>query len=130
MNPGPEFGLRARTRSFAHAFRGLAALMATQPNAWIHGVATLGVVGGALWLGVTQVEGALLALAVASVWAAEAFNTAVESLGDAIATAHDERIGRAKDVAAAAVLVTAFGAVGVGLFVFGPKLLRLAASAD
>ena len=48
----------------------------------------------------------------------------LEFLGDAVTEEHDERIGRAKDVAAAGVLLTALGATGIGLIVFLPYLLR------
>jgi diacylglycerol kinase (ATP) len=115
---------RARLRSFRFAFRGLA-LLAREPNAWIHAAATLAVAGLAAALGVGRHDAALLALAVAGVWVAEAFNTALEAACDATAPAPDPRIARAKDAAAGAVLLAALGAVAVGLLVLGPPLLAL-----
>lgn len=119
---------RARARSFRFALRGLA-LLAREPNAWIHAAATVAVAVLALALGIGARDGALLALAVAAVWAAEGLNTAVEAACDAAAPRPDPRVARAKDVAAAAVLLAALGAVAVGLLVLGPPLLaRLAAA--
>ncbi|MDX1648405.1 MAG: diacylglycerol kinase [Myxococcota bacterium] len=119
---------RARARSFRFAFRGLA-LLAREPNAWIHAAATAAVAALALGLGVGARDGALLALAVGLVWTAEAMNTALEAACDAAAPRVDPRVARAKDLAAGAVLLAALGAVAVGLLVLGPPLLARLASA-
>ena len=117
------FSVAARRRSFAHAFRGVAALLASQHNAWIHALATVVVAAAGFALGVTRLEWALLALAVGGVWSAEAFNTAVEWLADVVSPDHHPLIGGAKDVAAAGVLLASAAAVGVGLLVFLPHLI-------
>ncbi|MCI0887942.1 MAG: diacylglycerol kinase family protein, partial [Chloroflexi bacterium] len=59
------------------------------------------------------------------VLASEAFNTAQEFLADAVQPNHDSLIGRAKDVAAGAVLLTSLGAAAVGLLIFLPHVLRM-----
>ena len=118
----PGFSVAARARSFGHAFRGLALLLASQHNAWIHAVATLAVLVAGLVLGVSRLEWALLLLAIGGVWSAEALNTAVEWLADVVSPDHDARVGRAKDLAAAAVLLAAAAASGVGLLVFAPRV--------
>lgn len=114
--------LRGRIQSFRFAGRGLA-LMAREPNAWIHAAATAAVVALAVALGVTRRDGALLGLAITAVWVAEALNTALEAACDASAPDPDPRVARAKDAAAGAVLLAALGAVAVGLLVLGPPLL-------
>ena len=116
-------GLAARARSFRHAFRGVATLFVTQPNAWIHAAATAAVLALAGWLGLARHDFALLTLAIACVWAAEAANTALEHLADVVSPRLHEGIRKAKDVAAAAVLLAAVGAAIVGLLVMGPPLL-------
>ncbi len=113
---------RQRATSFGHALRGLRHLLATEPNARIHAVATLAVVALAVACRLVRWEWAALALATGSVWAAEALNTAVELLADEVTQERRERIGRAKDVAAAGVLATALAAAVVGLVVFVPHL--------
>lgn len=115
--------LAGRVRSFACAGRGVWALVRTQRNAWIHAVATVGVVVAGAVLRVSREEWCLLVLAMGLVWAAEGINTAVEALADTISTAPDARIGRAKDIAAGGVLLAAVAAVVVGSLVFGPRIV-------
>jgi diacylglycerol kinase (ATP) len=117
------FSLRARARSFGHAFRGVARLLATQHNAWIHALATVVVIGLAIVLDLGRTEWLALLVAVAMVWVAEAFNTAIEDLCDRVSLEFDPLIGHAKDVAAGGVLIAAGSAALIGLLVLGPPLL-------
>ncbi len=122
----PEgFSVRKRGRSFQFAFRGVAGVLRTQHNAWIHAAATVAVVVAGLLFGVSLLEWGMLVLAIAAVWSAEAFNTAVETLGDAVSADQHPMVGRAKDAAAGAVLIAALGAAIIGLLVFVPRLLRM-----
>ena len=123
----PSSYLNGRARSFGHAFRGLKALLQTQPNARIHALATTLVVAAGAFLGLSTFEWALVALAVAGVWVAEALNTSIEFLVDLASPELHPLAAKAKDVAAGAVLVAAIGAAVVGGFVFGPYLLHLLA---
>ena len=111
-----------RVGSIVWAGRGVWELVRGQRNAWIHAVATVGVVGAGWFLGVGREEWCLLVLAMGLVWAAEGINTAVEALADAVAPGHDERVGRAKDLAAGGVLLAAIAAAVVGAVVFLPRL--------
>ena len=117
--------LSVRLHSVGHAVRGLALLVRDEPNARIHALATvLVLVAGAL-LRLSPTEWGLIALALACVWAAEALNTAIETLVDLISPERQPLAGKAKDVAAGAVLLAACGSVVIGLLVFVPHLLRL-----
>ena len=64
-----------------------------------------------------------MVLAIIAVWTAEALNTAFEALCNVASPEFHPLVERAKDVAAGAVLISAIGAVVVGLLVFGPRLL-------
>jgi diacylglycerol kinase (ATP) len=119
-----SFSLIRRAQSFRFAWRGLVAVARNQHNAWIHGGATVLALVAGLALRLSAGEWALLVLAIAGVWAAEAFNTAVEVLGDALAPNDHPLVGKAKDVAAGAVLVTAVAAAAVGLLVLVPRALQ------
>jgi len=119
--------LTGRLRSFGHAFRGLKVLLQTQLNARIHALATVLVVAAGALVRISLTEWALIALAIACVWAAEALNTALEFLVDLVSPDLHPLAAKAKDVAAAAVLVAAAGALVVGGLVFGPYALRLLA---
>ena len=67
-------------------------------------------------------EWAWSVLALTLVWTAEAFNTAVERLGDAISVDPHPKIGAAKDAAAAAVLICIVGSAIILLNIFWPRL--------
>jgi diacylglycerol kinase len=115
--------MTGRVRSFACAFRGVWTLLSTQMNARIHLLATVVVVVLGIVTGLSALEWALLVIAISMVWAAEGLNSALEFLADHTAPEWHETVGRAKDVAAGAVLLTALGAVAIGLIVFVPHLL-------
>lgn len=117
------FSLTARARSFVYAGRGLRYLVATQHNAWIHLVAAAVVVSAGVYFGLSRGEWAWLLLAIGLVLAAEAMNTAIETLADAVSPEFNAGVGRAKDVAAAAVLILAITAAMLGALVFLPHIL-------
>jgi diacylglycerol kinase (ATP) len=115
------FDLGGRLRSFANAGRGLRVLL-QEPNARIQlGVATA-VVPLAFWLDLGRSDWALLVLAIGFVLAAEAANTALEALADRVAPERHPLVGKAKDLAAGAVLLAACAAARVGLLIRGPPL--------
>lgn len=116
------FELRSRLKSFQYAFRGLAHMLATQHNAWIHAFMTLAVLAAGLVFSISAAEWCWLILAMTSVWTAEAMNTAFELLCDATTKDFHPVVGQAKDVAAGAVLLTAIGALLIGLVIFVPHL--------
>ena len=118
-----DYSLRARAQSFVDAGRGVAALLANEPNARIHLVAAVAAVALGAWLGLGASEWCWITVAIAGVWVAEAINSALEALADAVHPARDPRIGRAKDLAAGAVLVAAIAAAVIGALLFGPRLL-------
>ncbi len=118
------FSLAQRARSFKFAANGVWLTLATQHNAWIHAVATLAVILAGWFLRIGRGDWCLILLACAAVWIAEALNTAIEFLADATTKEFNARIGKAKDVAAGAVLIAAIAAILVGGAVFGPYLVR------
>jgi diacylglycerol kinase (ATP) len=123
--PDRPFEFTGRLRSFKFALRGLAVMLRSQHNAWIHAVATLLVIAAGLWLRLSAADWCWIVLAVVSVWTAEALNTAFEFLADVASPDFHPTVAKAKDVAAGAVLVTAVGAVVIGLLVLGPRLLEV-----
>jgi diacylglycerol kinase (ATP) len=114
-----------RIRSIGFAVRGIRIMLASQHNAWIHAAATVVVGVGGVVLGLSWAEWCWIVLAVVAVWTAEALNTAFEFLTDVASPSFHPIAGKAKDVAAGAVLLAAVGAVIIGGLVFGPKLLAL-----
>jgi diacylglycerol kinase len=119
----PEGLWRRRVASFGHAGRGVWSALRSEVHLRFHAVATMVVIGLGFYYGISRLEWALVALAAASVWAAELVNTAIEALTDLASPAWHPLAGKAKDVAAGAVLLAALGAVAVGALVFGPHII-------
>ena len=117
--------IKKRIKSFGFAFKGVATLFKTQPNARIHLMAILLVTVAGFLLKVSTTEWCFIVMSFALVLAAEALNTAVEFVVDLVSPDYHPLAGKAKDVAAAAVLITAIGAVIIGIIIFLPKLLVL-----
>jgi diacylglycerol kinase (ATP) len=113
-----------RLRSVRYALRGIRVMIASQQNAWIHAIATVVVAVLGVWLGLSTAEWSWIVLAVIAVWTAEALNTAFEFLTDVASPAFHPLAGKAKDVAAGAVLISAVGSILIGLLVLGPHILR------
>ena len=113
---------RRRLLSFKYAFQGLWYLFRTQPNARIHLAALIVAVSAGLFFSISPLEWAAVALASALVLSMEALNTAIEALTDLVSPDYHPLAGRAKDLAAGAVLLSAIGAAVVGGIVFLPKI--------
>jgi diacylglycerol kinase len=116
--------LERRVRSFGYAWKGLVWLIRCQPNAQIHLVATICAVAVGSWLQITSIEWCAVLIVTGLVWSAEAVNSALELLADHLAPDEHPLVGRAKDVAAGGVLAAAMVAIGVGVVVFGPRLVE------
>ena len=101
-------------------------MLASQHNTRIHLLATVCACGLGLLIGISRLEWVAIAVAIVMVWVAEALNTAFEFLCDVASPEFHPLIQKAKDVAAAAVLLSAAGAAVIGLIVFVPHLLRIA----
>ncbi len=117
--------LKQRIKSFSYAFKGVKILFGTQTHAKIHAVAAFLVIWAGWYFRISAVEWCLIIICIASVMAAEGVNTALETLTDLVSPDFHVLAGRAKDVAAGAVLLLAVGAAIVGVIIFLPKILSL-----
>ena len=122
LPPSPRDLLRRRAASFGHAFRGVAAALRSEVHLRFHAAATVVVIGLGFYFTISRTEWALVALAVGTVWTAELVNTAVEALTDLVSPEYHVLAGKAKDVAAGAVLVAALAALVVGALLFAPRI--------
>ncbi len=113
---------RQRLTSFGHAANGVRLLLAGEPHALLHALATILVVVLAIVLDISRQDWQALMLTVALVWLAEGMNTALEHLCDAAVPEQHPLIGKAKDVAAGAVLICAGFAVVMAGVIFLPYL--------
>src|SRR5258708_37436326 len=81
-------------RSFGYAFEGLAMLLRTQPNFWVHVLAACAAVGLGIWLRLGAAELALIVLVSALVLIIESINTALEALCDLVSPEHHPLVKR------------------------------------
>ncbi len=119
------FQLSGRIRSFKYAFSGIWTMLKSQHNAWIHACATIAAVTAGFVFGISTAEWCWLVLAIIAVWMAEALNTAIEFLADVASPEFHPLVKKSKDVAAGAVLISAIGAIIIGIIIIGPHVLRL-----
>lgn len=110
--------------SLRYAVAGLWDVIHTQRNFRIHLLFAGAVIIVGSWLGVTRQEWASLCLSIGRVLVAEIFNTGAEVLVDLASPTYHPLAKRVKDLAAAAVLLSAFVAVIVGLLLLGPLLIQ------
>jgi diacylglycerol kinase (ATP) len=118
------FSIRNRIKSFSFAFQGLKTFFQTQHNAWIHVFATIIVIISGNIVGLSSSEWLWISLAIAFVFITEMLNTAIEFLTDLVSPEYHLLAKKTKDVAAGAVLVSAIFAVGIGIFVFLPRIFN------
>ena len=117
-----KFSLTSRVKSFKYAFKGLRELFIGQHNAQIHLLAAVVVISIGFVLGISNDEWLIIVLTMAMVVMAEALNTAIEYLADACMPEQHPLIEKAKDIAAAAVLICAIAAVVIAGIIFLPLL--------
>ncbi|MCX6300903.1 MAG: diacylglycerol kinase family protein, partial [Bacteroidia bacterium] len=99
-------------------------LFRSENNARIHFIILLLVIIAGIILKISTVHWIAIALAAGLVLTTECLNTSIEYLCDSIMPEYDSRIKKAKDLAAASVLISAVVSVVVGLIVFIPAICR------
>lgn len=106
------------TRSVKNAVMGFLRALRSERNLRIDIVIAILVMIFAYAYGLEPIGWGVLILTICAVITAELFNTAIENATDAITEEYNEHIGFAKDISAAAVAVTAAGALLVGILLF------------
>ena len=120
-----KFSFKKRFESFKYAFSGLKLLLKIEHNSRIHLFVTICVVIAGFIFGISLVEWALIVFAIGLVFSMEIINSSIEKLADFVSPDKHETIKIVKDMAAAAVLVSAIAAAIIGLIIFIPKILEL-----
>ncbi len=127
VSSGKKFSLMARMKSFKFASRGIAIVLRSQHNLWIHLSALIIVIAAGFFFRITPAEWCIILLSSALVICMEIMNTALEFLVDFISPGYHEKAGEIKDLSAAAVLVSAIFALIIGVLIFGPYIMTLVA---
>jgi diacylglycerol kinase (ATP) len=97
----------------------------TQRHLRYHFFSAAAVLVASYILGVTRVEFILLSLAVIIVLAAEMLNSAIETVVDLLSPEYSENARIAKDIAAGAVFISAFGAAVLGYIILFPYVTTI-----
>ena len=118
-----RFSLSDRASSFRFAFAGIVSFVRSEHNAWIHLAAAVGAVILGWIVQISAGEWIAIILCMAMVIATEIVNTAVEKIMDHLSPARHPAVKTIKDLAAAAVLVTAVAAFIIALIIFIPKFI-------
>ena len=117
-----NFSIAKRIKSFGFAFNGLRILFHEEHNSRIHFFASVLVVNAALLFKLNTYEWIAIIFSIGLVITVEIINTAVENIADFLTTEQNNHIKKIKDLAAAAVLVSALTALTIGLIIFLPKI--------
>jgi diacylglycerol kinase len=107
---------------FLNAFRGLRVFWMTTRNLYVHVFVALVAIFLGFYFKISGVEWMLLVFAIGFVIVSEAFNTAIEIDIDLTSPEYHPYARDTKDVAAAAVLLSTFVAIIVGLIIFLPRV--------
>jgi len=113
--------------SFVNAWHGIKEGLG-QRNLRVHVFVSFIVVAAGLYFKISFYEWVTVIVLVGLVWAAELFNTSIEDQANIMRDelgAPYSLMGKAKDMAAGAVLVLAIAAAIIGLGIFLPKLISL-----
>ena len=110
-------------KSFSHAYHGLKVSLKEEQNLRLEFIAAFAAILIGIYLRLSYFEWIVLFITVGLVIGAELFNTALEKVVDLVSPEIHPLAKKAKDAAAAAVLIFSIMAVIVGLFLFVPKFL-------
>ena len=125
MPPNNKKLTLGRIRSFKYAFKGLLHLIRAEPNARIHAIAAIAVIIGGYYFDIDKSEWLAVILCIGIVFTTEIINTTIENICDYISPTYHHKIKVIKDLAAAAVLISAFMSVIVASCIFLPRLLAI-----
>lgn len=120
-----KFKSTNRLKSFSYTIKGLRFLFSNEYNARIHLIAAFFVIALGLYFTISSLEWIAILFCIAIVFCMETLNTAIEQLCNKVEREKDPIIGRVKDLAAGAVLVSALFAALIGLIIFIPKIMLL-----
>ena len=108
--------------STRYALRGLRFLL-EERNARMLLAGTVAAVAAGVYFELEPLEWCAVVFAIALPWVAEGLNSALERLTDLVSPGYHPLAGKAKDIAAGAVMIALAAAISIGVLIFGPRLL-------
>ena len=110
--------------SFRHAWKGLKTGWQREYNLRVFTLVSLGVVGAMVGFKTSFLENAVLVLTMSVMLSLELLNSQIEKFLDIVSPQKNYLVKYVKDLSAGAVLVSAVGAVVIGVLIFFPYLLK------
>ncbi|UIR57563.1 diacylglycerol kinase family protein [Sphingobacterium sp. SRCM116780] len=120
-----KFSIQDRIKSFTYALNGFKILFKEEHNARIHFIATIIVIIAGFFFHISTTEWLIVILCIGAVFSLEIINSAIENLADLVCQTPNEFIKKAKDLAAAAVLIAAIVSIIIAMLIFIPKIWTL-----
>ena len=111
-------------RSFGHAFKGIVQVAKEEQNFRIELLIAVVVIVLMFVLDLSTIERAILALVIVLVLVLELVNSVFERVADMLKPRFHQYVEDIKDIMAATVLVTAIGAIIIGLLIFWPHIVK------
>lgn len=110
-------------KKFLFAFRGFFSTLREEKSMIFHIISAIVCVVVAAILKITTTDWAIVMIIIAIVICVEFINTAIENLVDMISFKYNFNARKIKDIAAAATLIIAGGALASSLFIFIPRII-------
>lgn len=114
--------IKKSLKSFRYAFQGIKYLIKHENNFRYHMLAAIVAVSLGFYLSISTTEWLIIISMIGLVLMAEAFNTSLEKLMDILHPELHPKIGKAKDIAAGAVLIIAATAATIGIIIFAGRI--------
>lgn len=108
-----------------YALKGMYIAVREEQNMRIHLLAVAVVTFAGVYLGLSAIEWAIIALTIGFVVSLEMVNAAIEGIVDHVQPEYHKQAGKIKDLAAGAVMVAAIVATIIAVYIFGNKIFNL-----
>lgn len=112
-------------KSFKNAFSGFCQAVTNERNMKIHMCAAITVIILGILFRLDTLRWMAVVIVIGLVFICELINTAIELLTDMVTTEYSAQAKKVKDISAAAVLVSAFISVIIGIIVFIGPIINL-----
>ena len=116
--------LRRLVASFRHAWTGLKTGWQKEYNLKVFTLVSAGVIIAMIGFRTSLLENAILILTMSVMFSLELLNSQIEKFLDIVSPQKNRLVKYVKDLSAGAVLVSAAGAVVIGLLIFLPHFLK------
>jgi len=117
--------MKNRIQSFAYAIQGIKIAFEEEANFRIHIIGLLVVVTLGFYFNISVAEWIQISIICSIVIITELINTCIENICNYLTEEKQPAIGRIKDIAAAAVLISAIMALVIGVLIFKPYIASL-----